>query len=310
MNNSIIWITGANGFIGKYLTQSLLDDNEHIVCFNKNIYTSSTIGSKKNIAYKFSLKSMLYAMDKHGVPKKVYHLAGSPTVGQSFIDPHNDFISNVGTVETLLNALHGNKTQIIFTSSAAVYGECKSKKINVDDILSPWSPYGHHKVIAEQLLKSYSNFNLFGITIIRLFSVYGAGLRKQLLYDICRKLSLSKKNDPLILSGTGHEKRDWIEVNDVISVLKNLDDAQSGSVNIFNLGTGVSYEIQDIASKLVFKWGGSKEIIFDETKRNGDPYSLVSDPRSLPPNFNKKTSIDEGIERYLSWFKSFKHEDQ
>ena len=300
--NPVTWITGANGFIGSHLVRACTENKKVIKFFRPEFFSSNT--NKDVLSYPLEKTGINDAIANHGYPSRVYHLAGAPTVGQSFSCPHQDFNSNVITTEVLLNALSGSKAHIIFSSSAAVYGDGHSNGIRINDKLSPKSPYGHHKIISEKLIKLYTEHFDLSATILRLFSVYGNGLRKQLLYDCCSKLNIYSINTPLVLGGTGDELRDWLEVSDVVAAMKNLENLQSGDFQIYNLATGRPTRIEYIANKIISLWGKSHQLEFNKIKRPGDPFSLTANPSSLPPAFVPKITIDQGIEKYINWFKS------
>ena len=105
------------------------------------------------------------------------------------------------------------------------------------------SPYGQHKLMMEQMCRSYAV--TFGIrsTVARLFSVYGPNLRKQLLWDLCSRLHSGERT--LVLGGTGAEMRDWTDVRDVARFLVKLDDSpQSKPFQIINGGSGTAPPLQ------------------------------------------------------------------
>lgn len=301
--NNLVWITGANGFIGRHLVKTF--SNSTVLKFFRT-GSSLLLNDASKLSFPLDEFGIRSAIDIYGYPDQVFHLAGAPTVGQSFQNPHEDFISNVHTTEILLDALSESKTHIIFASSAAVYGDIYDRAIIVDDKLSPKSPYGANKIIAEELIKSYVNFFGLSATIIRLFSIYGPGLHKQLLFDCCSKLKMSSKSDSLVFGGNGNELRDWLEVSDVISAMQSLKKLDQGKVQTFNLGNGSAIKIKDIISKVISAWENPNNLqpIFNKIKRPGDPFCLIADKSSLPPDFSPSVNIDEGIRRYTTWFKS------
>ena len=108
------------------------------------------------------------------------------------------------------------------------------------------SPYGQHKLMMEQLCNSYAVS--FGIrsTVVRLFSVYGPRLRKQLLCDICCRLARGETG--LVLGGTGGEIRDWTDVRDVVRLLAKVGELpQRETFWIMNGGSGRGTSIAEIA---------------------------------------------------------------
>jgi UDP-glucose 4-epimerase len=303
--NKPVWITGANGFIGSHLVRSYT--SIPVIKFFRTD-SSSLIHDTSNFSFPLDEYGIKSAIDIYGYPNQVFHLAGAPTVGQSFQNPHEDFISNVVTTEILLDALSESKTHIIFASSAAVYGDSYDKGIKTNDILLPKSPYGANKIVSEELIKSYVNFFGLSATIVRLFSIYGPGLRKQLLFDCCTKLQNSSKVSPLVLGGTGEELRDWLEITDVIFALQNIERLDQGKIKIYNLGSGSPIKIEEIAYKILSAWSETNNLkpIFNKAKRPGDPFSLTADKSSLPTGFSPSVNIEDGINRYVAWFKNQK----
>ena len=139
------------------------------------------------------------------------------------------------------------------------------------------SPYGQHKLMMEQLCRSYAI--TFGLrsTVARLFSVYGPNLRKQLLWDLCSRLHSGEQT--LVLGGTGAEIRDWTDVRDVARFLVKINDwPQSKPFEIINGGSGVGTSVAEIAESLTKNWGGDIAVEFSGVVRAGDPFSLVADP--------------------------------
>ena len=133
-------------------------------------------------------------------------------------------------------AARRHKLRLIVASSAAVYGADHGGPIAENAGLVPMSPYGQHKLMMEQLCRSYAT--TFGIrsTVARLFSVYGPRLRKQLLWDICSRLQQDGRT--LDLGGTGAEVRDWTDVRDVARLLACIaEQPQQEAFRVINGGS-------------------------------------------------------------------------
>jgi UDP-glucose 4-epimerase len=154
----------------------------------------------------------------------------------------------------------------------------------------------------EQLALSYAEgFGLRSV-IVRLFSVYGPWLYKQLLWDICSRLDGGVQS--LELGGNGGELRDWTEVRDVARLLHQAAGAASTSVPVINGGSGVATPVRDVATMLVRAWGRDVPVYFSGTSRLGDPYSLVSSPCVVGDvSFMWGTSVSDGIAAYIDWFR-------
>jgi UDP-glucose 4-epimerase len=242
-----------------------------------------------------------------GVPDAIYHLAGGSTVGASFQSPHEDFSRTVETTARLLEwvRLNSPQSKVVSVSSAAVYGTGHVERIPEDARLSPSSPYGHHKAMMEELCQVYAdNFGL-QIAIVRLFSIYGARLQKQLIWDLCCKLAATQSG-AIVLGGTGDEVRDWLHVSDAAEMLWLTHQACSTACPVINGGTGIGTRIADIVNLVCHAWGASSEIEFSGNTRRGDPFALVADVgRAGELGFRPLTGRDRGIRQTVEWFKGY-----
>jgi len=239
------------------------------------------------------------------LPTTVYHLAGGSSVGLSISQPYEDFFRTVVSTARLLEWLRTSapECRLIGVSSAAVYGANHKGQISEDDLTLPMSPYGQHKLMVEELCRSYAI--TFGLRskVTRLFSVYGPELRKQLLWDLCWRLCSGEQT--LVLSGTGAEIRDWTDVRDVARFLVKLDEwPQSKPFQIINGGSGIGTSVAEIAEMVANSWGGDIAVEFSGVVRIGDPLSLVADPAFTDAaGFVWKIPVAEGIPDYVGWFK-------
>lgn len=216
---TIIWVTGARGFIGKNLSNYLAQKGDQVLGLGHGALPPE-ISSKFGISYwvngEIEDSNLRQLLEKSGQPDFIYHLAGGSSVGLSIQAPAEDFRRSVSTTAALLEWIRGNvpETKLVVSSSAAIYGNNHTDKILENGCFTPYSPYGFHKRAAELLCESYAhNFGL-KIAIVRLFSVYGPGLTKQLLWDLCHRLQ--KSPSILELHGTGNEIRDWLFVEDAV----------------------------------------------------------------------------------------------
>ena len=303
-----VWITGANGFIGRHLARALADAGYSVHGVGHGALEEM---DKKRLGLQLWLNGEIDATNlsslavRSGLPSTVFHLAGGSSVGLSISQPHEDFFRTVVSTARLLEWLRGSapECRLIGVSSAAVYGADHSGPIFEDALTLPMSPYGQHKLMMEQLCRSYAT--TFGLrsTITRLFSVYGPNLRKQLLWDLCARLHRGERT--LVLGGTGTEIRDWTDVRDVARLLVKINDwPQSKPFQIINGGSGVGTSVAEIAQSLTRDWGGYTAVEFSNVVRAGDPFSLVS-KSDLDPvaDFTWQIPVHQGISDYVGWFK-------
>ena len=232
----------------------------------------------------------------------VIHCAGSGAVSYSYSAPTADFDRSVSTTLAMLEFARTQPTppRLVLASSAAVYGDQGDIDIEENATLKPMSPYGYHKVMAEMLCESYSRF--FGLTtgVVRLFSVYGEGLQKQLLWDALNKFERGTAS----FFGTGAELRDWLHVDDAARILCLAATSTRAQHSIYN-GGNVKASTREVLSALAKAANTGLEPVFSGEAHSGNPHRLTADGRraSTDLGFCAEVGLREGIERYASWFK-------
>ncbi len=309
---AIIWITGAKGFIGRHLASHLSLTGVSVYGIghgNWPDFEASAWGIKGWINGDVDASCLESLRQSSGLPICVFHLAGGSSVGTSIANPLEDFSRTVISTARLLEWLRTDSpgTRVITLSSAAVYGAGHNNPITEDTELRPFSPYGYHKLMMEQLCHNYSTSYGLRCTIVRLFSVYGPWLRKQLLWDICSRLE--KGVDVLNLGGTGCELRDWTEIRDVVRLLYFVLSIEQDDVLVLNGGSGIATQVVEIARHVVNAWDTSARVEFNGAGRRGDPFSLVSHPGKLNSlGFHWQIEIEDGIADYVNWFRKLMHE--
>jgi UDP-glucose 4-epimerase len=239
-----------------------------------------------------------------GLPDFVFHLAGGSTVGASLSAPLEDFTRTTATTALLLEWLrtHSPGSKLVAASSAAVYGGTAGAPAQESTSPAPISPYGFHKLIMEQICREYSQ--VFGLqtAVFRMFSVYGEGLRKQLLWDCGMKLMAPVES--IELGGTGDELRDWIHVDDAVAMMHRIADIASVDSPIFNGGSGVAVTVREVVLLLASCLRRSVQVRFSGIRRPGDPIALVADTRRAASlGVSRQIPLDVGVQRYADWFK-------
>jgi UDP-glucose 4-epimerase len=306
-----IWITGTHGFIGRHLAR-WLDERGHVVSGIGHGHWPESEAAAWGVRHWLNgdihgsnLQQLLH---RGGTPDCIFHLAGGSSVGAAVASPHEDFARTVSTTAALLDwaRLEAHGARLVAVSSAAIYGAGHLGPISEHQAGIPFSPYGHHKLMMEQLCLSYAHSYGLPCVIVRLFSVYGSWLRKQLLWDICTKLSSDTQR--LELGGTGDELRDWTDIRDVVRVLEmtmNMALEPTGA-RVINAGTGKGTGVREIAASLLKSWPSGASVMFNGRSRPGDPFSLVADSSLLLSlGFEWSVSIDAGISDYVNWYRQY-----
>jgi UDP-glucose 4-epimerase len=303
-----VWITGANGFIGRYLIRELADSGASVDGLGHGAFPEADrrrLGLQTWLNGEIDAANLNALAAAHGLPSKVFHLAGGSSVGLSIELPLEDFSRTVASTARLLEWLRNCAPEclLVVASSAAVYGADHTGPISETATLAPMSPYGHHKRMMEQLCESYAlGFGIRSL-IVRLFSVYGPNLRKQLLWDVCSRLN--QGGPALALGGTGIEIRDWTDVRDVVRLLADLGELPpEAACRIINGGSGKATRVAEIADMLVRNFGGKTAVSYSGIARRGDPQSLLADDSALRRiGFQWRIPVERGIADYVTWFK-------
>jgi UDP-glucose 4-epimerase len=244
-----ILVTGGAGFIGFHLTKKLLDSGADVT-----IYDNMSNGKKENIQdnpkAKFIKGDILDLKKLLSLPKfdLIYHLAAQVVVPYSMENPTLDFDTNARGTLNVLEKARKDKTRLIFTSSAAVYGNPTKFPTTEDYGFHPFSCYGLSKVVGEEYCQIYTLQYGTAITIVRFSNVYGSRCHG-VINDFLDKLQ--KNPGKLEIIGTGQQARDFVHVSDIAEALTLVaDDKAIGK--IYNLGFGETTKIIDLA-KMILK---------------------------------------------------------
>ena len=229
----------------------------------------------------------------------VIHCAGSGLVG---LKRKVDFINNVKSTMSLINFIekNQNETKIIFMSSYSVYGNNFKNPISEKFVTKPASFYAINKKKAENLLLNFSKKHKSHLMILRIASLYGDGLKKQLIYDACSKISKGLNN----FYGTGTEKRDFIHISDLVNIVLYFCIKGFSNINIINCGSGKGRQIKDVLKLISSSFNIRNKVVFNRKKLNSNPISLVSNIGQLKRiGIKPKKSFRIGVKQYVKWFK-------
>ncbi len=301
MNKNIV-IIGSEGFIGKMASQYF--SNLGYMVFNADIL--NLIRSNYfNLDSSLSNLPTLFENNNFDI---CINASGSANVSNSFENPSLDFIANVLNVHRILETinLYNKNCKFINFSSAAVYGNPESNPISEGSGLNPISPYGFHKAMSETICNEY--YNIYGIKTasLRIFSVYGIGSKKQLFWDIYKKIETSK-NGILEIIGTGDESRDFIFIDDLLDAIHCIIENALFMGESINIANGQEIFIKDAVSTFVKFYDPSIKIIFNNKVRTGDPDNWQADITLLKSlGYSNKHNIELGLNKYTEWLKNLK----
>lgn len=300
-----ILVTGGLGYIGSHTCVELLENNYEVVVID-NLYNSTLgvidrIEEITNKSFKFYLadvrdKKILTQIFTENDIYAVIHFAGLKAVGESVEKPLEYYDNNITATLNLLEVMKKfDVKNIIFSSSATVYGKPKTVPIKEDFPLSVTNPYGRCKLFIEEILNDlYISDKEWNIVLLRYFNPIGAhksgkigespvGIPNNLIPYVT-EVAVGKLDHVNVFGddydtedGTG--VRDYIHVVDLarghIQAIKKFEEEKK--VRIYNLGTGIGYSVLDIIN--TFSDIVGKKIKYVITKRrSGDIDKCFADP--------------------------------
>lgn len=281
IKNKKILILGGYGFLGSWLYKILKKKN--------SVHRYGKL-SRKQIISSYSLKKIKKNFDI------IIHSAGSSSVPESILNPKKDYRKNIGSTEALIKFIKIRKTKpkIVFISSSAVFGNKIREKL-----MQPISPYGRNKLKSEQLLIKYAKKNNLKLIIIRFFSLYGEGLKKQLLWDVLCKI---KKNN-FSFYGTGLEVRSWMHVEDAVKVVNNALLFSKKNIQTINAPGKAVITNKEIINKIYKNCHIRAKPIFTKIKRKGDPKIVAFNHKDLKKiKWKESINLSLGLRNYIKWF--------
>jgi UDP-glucose 4-epimerase len=298
-------ITGAHGFLGRHAG----------VAFSKSGYTVTGIGHgswrrdeylrfgiTKWIGSDVTLDALRQINDNYDV---IFHCCGGGSVGYSVLNPFDDYQKTVASTAAVLEymRLHNPRAKLIYPSTPAVNGDYGDLPIVETSGGKPVSPYGLHKKMSEDICRSYQAFFKLSISIIRFFSIYGPGLRKQLLWDACNKFA--SNTDVVEFWGTGSETRDWLYIDDATSLVIAVANTEQSVV--VNGGTGEKHTISETLEILKKSLSATATVSFNGKLRIGDPLHYWADvSKASAIGWRPSTPFSEGITKYTTWYRDLK----
>ncbi len=314
MTGTVI-VTGAAGFIGSNLVDLLLSRGYDVIGID-NFRT----GSRENLAE--AIKSRQFQLIEADVSDDslinrvkekvdtVFHLAAVSSVKQSLEDPI--FVNRVnvaGTLNVFEMARRSDARRIVFSSSAAVYGDPESMPVREEFPCTPLSPYAASKMAGELYLQSYSTSYGIGGTILRYFNVFGP---RQVCSEYSGVISIfinqALGNRPITIEGTGEQTRSFVYVDDVVLATLQAAEKPSAEGMILNLSGTESISIADLAQSIKRNVKGTKSKIVHVSPRAGDVKDSIGSIERAQKilDFNPETGLLSGLRKTIRWYRARK----
>lgn len=310
-----IFITGISGFIGFHLAKYLKRKGYAVTgCDNFNNYYDIKLKKERTKILK-KQKIKIFNLDitkknkliKIFNQKKVTHLinlAAQAGVRYSIKNPNAYVHSNLlGFVSLLEAAKNTCIKKILFASSSSVYGNNKEIFKLKDNTDRPTNLYGATKKANELIAYSYHNLYKIPFIGLRFFTVYGEFGRPDMAYFKFAKKII--KNEPIELYNFGNMQRDFTYIEDILESIKNALFLEK-EFAIFNLGSNHPrklLDLVDLLEKNLDKKANKKLVPMPKAEIIKTYADISLSKKDL--NFNPTTSLEEGIEKFVFWFKKY-----
>lgn len=302
-----ILITGGAGFIGSNIADYWAKQNAEVIVLDnlrtgklENISNSKIKFINGSITNRDVISSIMDDVDY------IFHLAALVSVPESIINPFECVEINVKGLLNILEAAKEKKVKkIVFSSSAAVYGDNPISPKTTDLVLSPKSPYGITKLDGEYYLQTYlENYGL-NFVVLRYFNVFGPRQDPNSQYAAAIPIFISKalKNEDIIIYGDGEQTRDFIFIDDVVNA--NFLASRASANGVYNVARGEATSVNDIVNTILKLTNSKSKIIYAEPRPGDIKHSLASiEKTKCDLNFYPKISLEEGMKKTIEYFKT------
>jgi UDP-glucose 4-epimerase len=294
MKKSTFLVIGGAGYIGSHLVKALVEQQQQVVIVdNLSAGSASAVLGGELIIHDFDDREFLDTLFSNYQFDGVFHFASQIVVSESVKDPGKYYRANTASTLTLLEAMRDHKVgPLVFSSTAAVYGEPLYTPIDEQHPTSPLNPYGRSKLMVEQMLADFASAYGQKYIALRYFNAAGADPQARIgenhepethLIPLALQ-AISGKRPPLQLFGQDYATpdgtciRDYIHVDDLASAhILAINYLNSGGESgIYNLGSNHGYSVNQVIHTAAQVTGKEVPLTY-APRRPGDPASLVAD---------------------------------
>lgn len=305
-------ITGGAGFIGSTLANHLSKENSVIVVDDLSMGKEENLDSNSNLKFingSVTDESLMEEVLSNNTFDYIFHLAAIASVADSVerpVETHQINFESVLMLLELIRKYQKDLMRLVFSSSAAVYGDEPTLPKKEESVIRPLTPYAVDKFAAEQYVLDYNYLYGVNTSAVRFFNVYGPNQNPEspysgvisILVDRYKKIQ-NEENASFMLFGDGSQSRDFVFIEDVIQALLLVASKEEALGKQFNVGTGSAITLNELI-EVIDEALGVRLSVKNESEREGDIKDSVADISRLKglgykPNF----SVQEGMKKYL-----------
>jgi dTDP-glucose 4,6-dehydratase len=312
MSGKRLAVTGASGFVGSHLVESLLTGGASVRALIR--YNSAhRMGHLAEISPELrggldvSLGDLRDLEAVHGVIEgmhTVFHLGALGSVPYSYRDPLAFVDVNVtGTANVLRACVEHNVHRLLLMSTSEVYGSARYTPMDEDHPLRAQSPYAASKIAAEKFAESFGFAYELPITIVRCFNIYGP---RQSRRNVIPALLGQVLNSPTIRVGYLDSIRDYTYVTDSVRAIVDLAFNEQARGRLVNVGSGIGYSVRDLIRIITGLTGKQLDVIVDEARlrpTTSEVRKLIANSAALTEltGWRPSVPIEAGLSHVMEW---------
>jgi len=314
LSNKKVLVTGAGGFIGSHLVETLVKRDARVRAFvhynSFNTwgwldYVDRTIKDAVEI-FAGDIRDPYYVNKAMKDIDVVFHLAALIGIPYSYHSSDTYVDTNIrGTLNVLQSAREQGVEKVVHTSTSEVYGSAQFIPITEEHPINPQSPYAASKAGADFLaLAFYRSFNL-PVAIIRPFNTYGPRQSaRAVIPAIIIQIASGKKQ---IKMGSLHPTRDLTYVKDTVEGFLRIGESEKGIGEVINIGSGSEISISELAEKIADLMNADVEIVSEEARRRpeeSEVQRLCADTKKAQTvlNWRPEYTLEQGLRETIEWF--------
>lgn len=302
-----VLVTGGAGFIASHLAETLVNAGAQLTVLDSLVSghesNLAAVRSRVRLVASPVIDALATGEIKVGDFDLIFHAAGNAYIPPSVKEPGMDFEQNLLTPFHVLEAirLSSSKPRLVFFSTAAVYGNPVTLPMRETDPTVPICPYGVSKLASDRYVDVFCR--LYGIRAasIRLFSVYGPRQRKQVVYDLLRKVRANPA--ALDVIGDGSQERDLVFVLDVVQAACVVALNAPANGETYNVASGTTHSIASLVSEICRVCCAHPEIRYTGQVRPGDAEKWSVDISRLNAiGYQSQYTLADGLALVRDWY--------
>lgn len=295
MDDASVLVTGGSGFIGGHIARALSADNDVTV-----LDIAPAGAPEGTTVIDGDVRDEAVVDDAVARTDVVFHEAALVSVAESVERPTESHAINATGTLNILEAARKHDARVVFASSAAIYGHPESVPVAETHPKDPTSPYGLDKLAGDQYMRLYNDLYGLETVALRYFNVYGPGQTGGDYAGVIDVFSRqAERGEPITVHGEGDQTRDFVHIDDVVQA--NLLAAETDAVGeAFNVGTGESVTIRELAELIRDAVGSDSEIVHIEPREGDIDHSRadIARPREKL-GFEPTVELADGLESLL-----------